>query len=559
MRTCSIIFLLCFPFLLVHAQIKELSSEDLISYQGRLCDGDGTILNGPYKITEAYDGSYLTASFIDGYEQGITSSYTSDDILISTADVFYNIIIGSEIFDEKGKIIEKNKLFEIEILEGKKNKKKLIKNGKVKLLGDDQYYIFSIQNGMLQGSFEHYEKGKISFRSEYRGGILIEHTEYSTDGEIIYESIYCDVDLATDPRMQIDSWDTKIEEVENGIYSWKDANGKPMNGEYIFLKNDFNVTKEASFDNGKYSGVILTYDEDGRLNQKSNYVQGKHDGLTVEYGYSYVMKTNYRNGLKHGVFTKYNFESRLILDSVNYVNDEMDGLQQKRWEDGEHAKYTYVKGKLHGKVETYYKLQNGKDYLQSEEYYVYGAKNGLFTLYDSLGNLVNEQNYKYDKRYGQSIFYDGARITSKVVFRMGETVKSTSFDKEGNIESESVLEGDKWVSTTYYETGTIKSINYSPNKDMRVNGAIDHTKEFDLKGNLVREVVEIFSEQTIIKEYVNGLLKKESTSPYFKDESSIQKIDYYNNRGQISKTCQSTYDENGGKYGFGVWRAEECN
>lgn len=559
MRTFSIIFLLFVPVLLVHAQTKDLTSENLISYQGKLHDGEGNILNGEYKITEAYDGSYLTASFIDGFEQGATSAFSSEDVLISKADVFYNIIIGSEIFDEKGKIIENNKLFEIKILGGKKNKKRSISSGRVKLVGDGQYYLFTIKNGQLEGLFEFYEKGKESFKSRYSAGILTENIEYNTDGVLTSESIYCDVDLATDLRMQIDSWDTKIEEVENGIYIWKDANGKPLNGEYLIVMDGFKVTREGSFENGKYSGVILTYDEDGRLNKKSNYVKGKYEGLTIEYGYSSIEKTHYRNGLKHGLFTRYDFDSGLILDSVNYVNDVMDGVQQKRWTGGEHAKYNYVKGKLHGKVETYYKFENGTDYLQSIEYYVYGAKNGLFIEYDSLGNLVSEEKYKFDKLNGNSNYYDSGRITSTSVFRMGKNVQSTFFDNDGNKESESVLEEDKWVSTSYYESGTIKSINYSPSKDMRVNGAIDHTKEYDPEGNLVIEVIETFNEHKIIKEYVNEVLKKESTSPYFTDESSIRKIDYYNKKGQISKTCQSTYDENGGKYGYGAWRKEVCD
>jgi len=89
-------------------------------------------------------------------------------------------------------------------------------------------------------------------------------------------------------------------------------------------------------------------------------------------------------------------------------------------------------------------LQNGivkEHYLdgsiRSEGNYVDGKKEGVFKVFDQKGKLLEEKEYKYDKRNGTSRnFYKNGVVKKESIHEMGELRSSKFFDQKGKFISE---------------------------------------------------------------------------------------------------------------------------
>ena len=106
--------------------------------------------------------------------------------------------------------------------------------------------------------------------------------------------------------------------------------------EYFHKNSDQLLRVEHYDDNGLQQGELLVYYENGKLAEKSNYINGKLNGKSIWYNEAGVMikELNYNNDGLHGLAKHYNNTGELILEG-NYKNDKKHGV----W------KY-YDKGKL---------------------------------------------------------------------------------------------------------------------------------------------------------------------------------------------------------------------
>lgn len=111
-------------------------------------------------------------------------------------------------------------------------------------------------------------------------------------------------------------------------------------GDYLTLfENSTNTFEKGQVKNGLREGYWEVYHDNSRIQQESNYIQGKLNGRSVAYypnGNIYV-EGNFVNDEKQGEW-KWYYESGTIQCSVSYVYDKKEGSQIFWSESGPQSK-----------------------------------------------------------------------------------------------------------------------------------------------------------------------------------------------------------------------------
>ena len=144
---------------------------------------------------------------------------------------------------------------------------------------------------------------------------------------------------------------------------------------------------------------------------------------------------NFYNGYFHGIWKFYS--NNALVKKTNYVNGIPDGLQQEFHPDGSlKASYQYKNGFMYGEAFDYYENKQVK---KSTLYNKQGKRDGKMTLYFEDGSLEGIYNYKDGKNIGPTtLYYPSGALYEKEVF---------SAD-------------DRSLTTQYYESGSIRSLDY---------------------------------------------------------------------------------------------------
>lgn len=175
------------------------------------------------------------------------------------------------------------------------------------------------------------------------------------------------------------------------------------NNEYV-LREDIDVNSEAKF-----------YSKEGKLIGQATFTNQKPTG--VMYDYKDRIEINVKNGLKEGVYKKFEYDEKTLKETGNYVNDKKHG--------------TFI----------YYK--RGKK--QKEENYYENKKEGYSIYYDEKGKEISRLLYKKGKPFeGQKNDLYGTKKT----YKNGALVKKIEQNKNQKIITEYISE--KETSTTVY-------------------------------------------------------------------------------------------------------------
>jgi antitoxin component YwqK of YwqJK toxin-antitoxin module len=593
-------YLILFIALLSNSLFAQNTISDLAIYSeyGVFYDSSGNLLQGPYKITG--DGVYSTAYFDPkGEMHGFHRTYY-DNTLQYESEYFLGTAISYKELDKKGNIVEQEIYRNLEILDGKKSKFGSINSGKVKLTflanqedyGD--YSIITIKDLRRDGICEEFRvNGQKLSQTEYDNGQLRILTVYNSSGEILKElPTRSAVDTTKYPLKFTSYLDYKIRQLGNGQYFWTDTSGQPLNGDYDFYFGNTSESDLRSYKNGYLHGTQYNFDASGFLQSVENYELGVLSGPVVEASGGTVTMKNYRNGKEHGLYLVYDYTRGIVTDSVIYKYGLKTGTEQIRRMAGKmERQISYRKGKMHGKVETYEQLQNGDKYVSKIELYQYGNKYGNHVEYDSSGNIIKQEGYKFDKLHGKSIDnLSGERYES--VYKLGKQVANTSFRVDGIKSSEWFINGRKSTSIDYYEDGGIKEktetiqwdIKRLPEDSMKVS-------YYDRSGALIKKKVALIEEDTdlsdpccywlfhysnnklartefvteeypnqTIKVYENDRVSQVIDSPMYPDHGEKRQVQYLNKQGVTIKTCSQTYfNENMYDDVEGIWEDEICN
>jgi len=156
------------------------------------------------------------------------------------------------------------------------------------------------------------------------------------------------------------AYDSYLEEGETKVFSWYQGVSSTKDKEAYILRLFYPEKKQITF--------LKTYKYKNRGILHGRYVSWADNGNKMSEG-------NYKDDLKDGEWTFYDYQDGLISSKGSYKNEKEQGL----WKN-----YTAA-GRIINEL-------NWKD----------GLKEGVFIEYDSLGNKINEGIYKADTIFQQS-------------------------------------------------------------------------------------------------------------------------------------------------------------
>lgn len=282
---------------------------------------------------------------------------------------------------------------------------------------------------------------------------------------------------------------------------------KQGDNEYV-LREDIDVNSEAKF-----------YSEEGELIGQATFVNQEPTG--VIYDYKDRIEINVKNGLKDGVYKKFEYDEKTLKETGYYVNDK------------KHGTFTYYR--------------RGKK--QKEENYYENKKEGYTIYYDKKGKEISRLLYKNGKPFeGQKNTLYGTQKT----YKNGALVKKIEQNKNQKIITQYISE--KETNTTVYNLQDQVLLTY-----IEINNQLDG-EVVQYKKNEPKYTA-VFSKGKL----VTGMVYLKANSRYQSEvylkmskENEIITIQTYNEegkllfKGEINPSLYKEYSEQILPYKLGI-------
>lgn len=319
-------------------------------------------------------------------------------------------------------------------------------------------------------------------------------------------------------------------------------------GNWKWYNDSFKVYEDINYDAGKKEGLYQLYHPNGQLSVKTYYNNNLLDGEYLQYNENgaLIQRSNYIEGKRNGLSTS-NFEvgERIPEYKIEYVNDEIQGDVLEFQANGKlYSEIPFANGKRNGTEKTYYlngqvnnQLNNvdglaqgiyKKFYLdgslQEEGNYTDGELEGIVKTYYKDGTLQSESNYENNLLEGSYKFYDtDGKIYYNYTYKNGDVIDYRYYSKDGAL----IKEGKKRGGEFYYE-------GYAPNANLTSEGLYNVkggksgpwkyysnngflTSEAQYEDNLVQDVYKEYYPDGSVSwtgNYVNDSLSGYSASYY---------------------------------------------
>ena len=275
---------------------------------------------------------------------------------------------------------------------------------------------------------ELFDNGKIMHKYS-DGKLLGKLFKYHVNGDIKEEADYLDEDKVVYYFSYLEGIEMahgfRHKSNEKLINSW-DENGKIMVrdgcGEHVeYDADEGNIDSKINYLNYKKNGELIGYFDNGNIELECNYLEDRFNGIQTHYYEdgqimkkgSYVngilqdkLKTYYPKGQIECEFIEKN-DKLYLLNNWDINGDLMiedgNGLRKIYWLPDEEldrglsikeSEGPYEDGLKHGKWHEY-EIDGGM--IVSKGNFLNGEEEGVWTYYDSSGNVKNKINYKEGK------------------------------------------------------------------------------------------------------------------------------------------------------------------
>ena len=178
----------------------------------------------------------------------------------------------------------------------------------------------------------------------------------------------------------------------------------PFTGVSLTYHENGQVEVRITFKDGNQDGLLERYFENGQLALTENYTNGNFDGLAEAYFENGTVRLtrNYTNGNLDGLRERYYANGQLAFMG-NYTNGNLDGLQEEYFENGTvRLTGNYTNGNLDGLREAYF----ADGTVSLTENYANGELDGLREEYREDGTLSLRENYANGNHEGRQERYD---------------------------------------------------------------------------------------------------------------------------------------------------------
>jgi protein TonB len=281
--------------------------------------------------------------------------------------------------------------------------------------------------------------------------------------------------------------------------------------------NDY-VKRSYVYKNGKLDGPWTAYKaESYSIIEEGFFSDGKRYGEWRFYNGYGVVKGNYIDGMKSGVFEEYRnsnndtscYDCRVKTKPMrrnDYQNDQKEGLQELFYDNGtlkevseirdgtvvSYENYnrfgeaisslTYLNGKKSGSELTFY--DDGQ--LKSSENWINGDKHNQWDFYDQYGNIQSTEIYDYGNLLEKHAYKNGNKI-SRTVYQNNNQRITYELDESENITNSKKYINDLLVEEKYYFTDPETNETFITEGKFRNNKMDGLWKFFDESGHLIME------------------------------------------------------------------------
>ena len=128
---------------------------------------------------------------------------------------------------------------------------------------------------------------------------------------------------------------SKEQLVERGGLIYEVNSQIPFTGSNEWFYEDGQLQRKRNYKDGKEDGLYESYHENGQLEFKGNYKDGERDGLREWYYEDGQLqrKRNYKDGKKDGLYESYH-ENGQLKSKRNYKDGKEEGLSENYDENG---------------------------------------------------------------------------------------------------------------------------------------------------------------------------------------------------------------------------------
>ena len=238
---------------------------------------------------------------------------------------------------------------------------------------------------------------------------------------------------------------------------WNDKKEKVYHDYWIVLNSEGGILREGNFNKGNaegfwkeydtYGNIIKEYTLENDITQGLCYLYFNHDSKVDEK--QLWVEIPIKDDKINGVRKTYN-RSGILLEESNWVDDWYDGSYMDFYPQGKlHNHNQYKMGDLLGEALEYY--ANGD--LKSKITYAGKGQEGSAVYYYPGGKIENEGTIIDNFAVGEwkYYYYDG-NVSNVYIFDKNGKENGTwkSFDRNGNVLSQTLYEKGKKLEETFY-------------------------------------------------------------------------------------------------------------
>lgn len=260
------------------------------------------------------------------------------------------------------------------------------------------------------------------------------------------------------------------------------ANGK-RNGVWKFYNEQGKIRESAEYLDGELNGQNIIYYDNGKQQIVTVYKDGNLEGEYLSFSKNGILqqKKHFKNGKLDGPFKSFHKVGEELIESqAQYINGDVLEKYKKYFPTGKlSSEITFKNGKAEGRETKYYLNGELDTDLNSKNGFVDGYYKSFYSNgspkelgQTSAGNYVGhwqtfysngnlESDFNYDDKGqtdGEYKFYDiDGKLHYIFEYRKGEFIAYKYFDKEGSMIEENRKKGGEFYYKGYSPYGKIKS------------------------------------------------------------------------------------------------------
>lgn len=372
-----------------------------------------------YKNGEMKAGSQYVAGNAKPVEVPVKGTYT-----IKTID---GITLSTGKYEKGKKTGDWDYYFRTGVLRNKETYKNGVQSGKSFVYNDDGrlYSISNYANDSLQGVYEKYDYGDLSYTYYYNHGVANGPAKaFFSNGKVSSESFYINDELYS---KRYDYW----------------QNGNPSE---ITTYVDGVAVKMESFS------------VDGKKEVEIDYANKNGKVSHLYYNGAIIHDFTLANGVLNGKYTVKEKSGALVIEG-NYLNGSRHGKYVKNGPAGSPLlERNYYTGREHG-MSKFYDIAGN---LRREDVYIFGSETGSnTTYYGSKGKLSESMVYDEDKEGEVKYYNHKGEVVLILGYQRNALVYYTTPGKDGKFTDKKPVTGQTAKIVSLYPNGkTAMEVNF---------------------------------------------------------------------------------------------------